>query len=416
MQNVLGPKTGMIGTSMEVTLAWWERLEWTAINGSDITSDTLSQALHMIAIKDKKSVVSTQFDGVCEAGANTVKNILDELFAGALRGHISAIYVPFEKDSVYTSWMYFWVDGAVHVQHGEDGTSISIMTTEPDQRDAIVEKLVPLVSKKKSKGRVFVMVAGSGGIQLRAIGAAKVDFEPTNYNKKVQDAFEYIVTDFKREKPSGRIAIFQGIPGTGKTYLIRSMVGAVENAMFVVMPASLVPSLDGPDFVNTLYNTYNKSDGPLVLIIEDADTVLAPRGADNMHSISSLLNLSDGILGNLMDIRIVATTNATLDDLDEAVKRPGRLTKCVVVDELDYEAANVVYRRLLVDNELEKLPEDATEEQEAIATTEASLLVADKRLPEREQYTLAEIYQAARPDFVLDLGEVPQAQSMGFGE
>ena len=413
MQNVL-PRTHGIGQHQE-TMAWWERLEWTNINGSDITSDTLSQALHMVAIADKKSVVSTQFDGVCESGAMTVKNILDDLFAATERGHISAIYVPFEKDSQYTSWMYFWLDGAVHVQHGEDGTSISIMSVNPAQRDAIVEKLAPLVSKKKSKGRVFVMVAGSGGIQLRSIGAAKVDFEPTNYNEKVQKAFEYIVTDFKREKPSGRIAIFQGVPGTGKTYLIRSMVGAVENAMFVVMPASLVPNLDGPDFVNTLYNTYNKSDGPLVLIIEDADTVLAPRQGDNMHSISSLLNLSDGILGNLMDIRIVATTNATLNDLDEAVKRPGRLTKCVVVDELDYESANIVYRRLLAEVEADKsITDDSTEEQDTAAEVAAALLVADKRLPEDRKYTLAEVYQAARPDFVMDLGEIPQGEQLGF--
>jgi SpoVK/Ycf46/Vps4 family AAA+-type ATPase len=280
------------------------------------------------------------------------------------------------------------------------------------QRDAVVAELAPLMSKKKSKGRVFVMIASSNGISLRAVGFAKVDFEPGNYSPKVVEAFNYIAKDMKREKPNGRIAIFQGVPGTGKTYLIRSLVGAVENAMFIVMPASMVGSLDGPEFVDTLYKTYSKSDGPLVLIIEDADSVLAPRAGDNMHSISSLLNLSDGILGVLMDIRIVATTNAQVDELDEAIKRPGRLSRCVVVDALPYATANSVYHRIRSEYAAKKLPEGTSEADTQLAWVATGLPLD---LPPAETYTLAEVYQLARPE-VSDRGEVPEKASMGFGD
>jgi energy-coupling factor transporter ATP-binding protein EcfA2 len=114
-----------------------------------------------------------------------------------------------------------------------------------------------------------------------------VEFEPDNYSGDTAAKFKYMVEQLKSDTPNGRIMIFRGEPGGGKTYLIRSLVGAVERATFVVVPAAMVGELDGPNLVGTLINTYSNADGPIVLILEDADSVLAPRGADNMHSISS---------------------------------------------------------------------------------------------------------------------------------
>lgn len=68
-----------------------------------------------------------------------------------------------------------------------------------------------------------------------------------------------------------------------------------------------------------------------------------------MSLIQSLLNLGDGILGSLLDIRIVATTNADELRLDKAVTRPGRLSKMIDVNVLDPLTAQRIFRRLLPD-------------------------------------------------------------------
>ncbi len=47
-----------------------------------------------------------------------------------------------------------------------------------------------------------------------------------------------------------------------------------------------------------------------MLIVEDADECLVQRGSDNMSTIASVLNISDGILGSILDVRVLATTNA----------------------------------------------------------------------------------------------------------
>ena len=53
--------------------------------------------------------------------------------------------------------------------------------------------------------------------------------------------------------------------------------------------------------------------------MEDADATLATRQIDNVGRLSDLLNMSDGILGEMADLRIIATTNAKSTEIDEAV-------------------------------------------------------------------------------------------------
>jgi ATP-dependent 26S proteasome regulatory subunit len=65
-----------------------------------------------------------------------------------------------------------------------------------------------------------------------------------------------------------------------------------------------------------------------------------------MSTISSLLNYTDGIFGAMMDIRIIATTNADTINFDTALTRPGRLCSHVYIDLLKPERASAVYKRL----------------------------------------------------------------------
>jgi hypothetical protein len=48
----------------------------------------------------------------------------------------------------------------------------------------------------------------------------------------------------------------------------------------------------------------------------------------------------------MLDLRILATTNAAKLDLDKAMMRPGRLCRHIHVDKLSAEKANTVYKRL----------------------------------------------------------------------
>jgi SpoVK/Ycf46/Vps4 family AAA+-type ATPase len=84
----------------------------------------------------------------------------------------------------------------------------------------------------------------------------------------------------------------------------------------------------------------------IALVIEDADSCLSSRDTDNISAISSILNLSDGIIGNCLDLRIIATTNQESQDIDSALLRTGRLSSHIEVNLLDSEQAREIYGKL----------------------------------------------------------------------
>lgn len=391
--NVTGPEKitawePVTGASKYKVNPWYSRLKFADIYGTDIDNRFFIQSFTMLALQDGKTFTTTQFEGLIQGGSPTVLKVLEEKLKSR-GGFVAAQYLPFAETSDYRNWQYFWDEGVATVTYNDDDASVTIFALNQADRDAIVEALRPLTGKKRSAGKCFVMASSPNGIQMRAVsGSAKVAFEPDNYSEDTAKKFRYMVEQLKSDTPNGRIMIFRGEPGGGKTYLIRSLVGAVERAIFVVVPAAMVGELDGPNLIGTLINTYSNADGPIVLILEDADSVLAPRGADNMHSISSLLNLSDGILGNLMDLRIIATTNALKEELDSAVTRDGRLCVDIEVGALDFEHANRVYKRLTGN--------------------------ADAELFQRRDYQLAEVYKLSRPDTDTSLQLTTKKGSLGF--
>jgi len=199
------------------------------------------------------------------------------------------------------------------------------------------------------EGHIFAIVRQGQNLNISSIGNASVPLVVGNYTKTVLTDYKYAIKDLKTANPSGRIVIMEGEPGTGKTHLIRALLTEVLDAMFVLISPEMVPSLAGPDLLPLLLQ--NKQayalNGPIVLVLEDADRCLITRGGDNINSIQSLLNLGDGIVGSLLDLRIVATTNAKKLEMEAAILRPGRLSKRMEVGPLDFNTARGVFKRLL---------------------------------------------------------------------
>ena len=117
--------------------------------------------------------------------------------------------------------------------------------------------------------------------------------------------------------------------------------------MFVLISPEMVIDLAGPELLPLLMNSTRGNNWPNHLAMEDADKCLVARATENMSSIQSLLNLGDGILGSMLDIRIIATTNADELKMETAILRPGRLSKMMEVGSLDITTARGVFQRLL---------------------------------------------------------------------
>lgn len=225
-----------------------------------------------------------------------------------------------------------------------------------------------LVPDDPKKGFVFALALGMGGYQLSRIGAAGTPLERDNYTPDVLKQYDHVVADLQADAPCGRLVIMSGVPGGGKTFIARALLADVPNAAFVVVPPHLVKDLGSPELIPALVQAKNHGfDGPVVLVLEDADKVLVNRAAGDMAAISSLLNLGDGILGGVIDARILATTNASTLEMDPATRRPGRLCSYMNVGELEPAHANSILKRLTA-----------------------------KDIPVNKKVTLAQVYYAAR--------------------
>jgi hypothetical protein len=75
-----------------------------------------------------------------------------------------------------------------------------------------------------------------------------------------------------------------------------------------------------PEFIELLINNPNT-----VLIIEDAENIIMDRRQSNRSSVSNLLNISDGLLADFLNVQLVCTFNNSIATVDRALTRKGRL-------------------------------------------------------------------------------------------
>jgi len=237
----------------------------------------------------------------------------------------------------------------VYVHFAEQGRYTTIQVATNDS--GLLSKANQLFSRCVAqddfqKGVVFTLARGMGGYSLNRLGVAGTPLERENYNPEVLSGYDHVVADLNTESPCGRLVILSGEPGSGKTYLVRALLSQVPKAAYVLVPSHLVGDLSGPEILPALTAAKSEFNGPIVLIIEDADRVLVNRKEGDMDAISAMLNLGDGILGAVLDVRILATTNAETLEMDPATQRPGRLCQHIRVGALSPLEANKAFQRL----------------------------------------------------------------------
>ena len=128
-----------------------------------------------------------------------------------------------------------------------------------------------------------------------------------------------------------------GTPGTGKTSYIRHLCTTVPKD-YVVVPNSIASRLGDPDLVSFIMDNTNS-----VFILEDCEQLLEDRNENVFNSaITTILNMSDGLLSDVCNIKFICTFNAQISKIDPALLRKGRCIARYEFKELTEDKVHII--------------------------------------------------------------------------
>jgi cell division protease FtsH len=189
---------------------------------------------------------------------------------------------------------------------------------------------------------VFRQVRGGTGEQeLGGTGQSDITFADVAGTQGAAEELREMV-DFLRAPdrfaalgariPKG--ALLVGPPGTGKTLLARAIAGEAGVPFFSISGSEVTGFLVGMGAhrIKSLFKRARKKGG--VIFIDEIDALGGKRGRNRSHNeddrtLNQLLVEMDGF-DPLDGVVVIAATNRP-EDLDEALKRPGRFDRMVTV-------------------------------------------------------------------------------------
>lgn len=138
-----------------------------------------------------------------------------------------------------------------------------------------------------------------------------------NYNDDFISVHQDIVK-FLNQRESGLI-ILNGVAGTGKSFYIRYLLSQFPNE-YIIVTNTMAAHLAQPEFISFMLEHKNS-----IFILEDCEQILMDRAENTFgNAITNILNMSDGLMSDIFNVKFICTFNADINKIDSALLRKGR--------------------------------------------------------------------------------------------
>jgi hypothetical protein len=229
-------------------------------------------------------------------------------------------YFNWQQEQIEFSKTLFKLEGKMMVKLGDDWLEILFSNNDYDRANKMLHTFKTMKAPQKEDDYEINIISLSGGsldLKTLAIKPTKLDIN-LYYNDDFLAVHNTISDRLAKENDKG-IVLLHGLPGTGKTTYLRYLIGNLKKKVMFVSP-SVAGNLMNPEFMDLLLDNPNS-----ILVIEDAENIIMDRRYSSQSSVSNLLNISDGLLSDCLNVQIICTFNSELHLIDNALLRKGRL-------------------------------------------------------------------------------------------
>ena len=176
-----------------------------------------------------------------------------------------------------------------------------------------------------------------------------------NAKNKVKVISKYLEDPEKFGPWAPKNILFYGLPGTGKTMLVKALANELEVPLYLIKATSLIGDHvgDGASKIQDLFKKASEN-SPSIIFIDEIDAVALHRSFQSLRGdvseiVNSLLTEMDGIIENDSVITIGATNNP--NSLDFAVRSRFE-------EEIEFKLPSDEERLAILENNLKTMPLD----------------------------------------------------------
>lgn len=227
----------------------------------------------------------------------------------------------------------------------KDGLGVDVQVYSNDDSNLyteLVETIIGLSKKRKHESNnIALVIQTPRGYDTTSfeLPQQKLDIE-LGYGKGFKPIHEKIITTLNKKNGKG-LVLLHGTPGTGKTHYLKFLASKIKDKRVLFIPPFLADFITSPEMTPFLIQNAGS-----VLFIEDAERVITDRNNGGSNGVANILNITDGILSDILNIQIVATFNMDKAKIDSALLRKGRLIAEHKFDSLPVEDSNNLLKSL----------------------------------------------------------------------